>query len=300
MHPARTAICGVALFAAVPAAAASFIVDAGSPIGTPTCITASPRLAGGAPLRIASGCSLAPSVPGTIQYDARATFGSVGGSSLAATTGPYFGTAFGVGTTSEFQDFVVFTSSDPLATSTIVAANLNLNGSLLATARGGASFKATYSLGSKAAYIFADSSGYVENVGLSFLSGTIGTGASNALVQSPFFLVPLNTPVFFGLHLTTNAGVAGDLAAQSAVADYAHSFELPLGMDAFALADGVTANAGTWLVNNRRVAADSVVPEPATWAIMLLGFGLAGAWLRRFQAATGLRAASSRSHSNSG
>jgi hypothetical protein len=44
--------------------------------------------------------------------------------------------------------------------------------------------------------------------------------------------------------------------------------------------DGVTVNAGNWLVDNRFVDPLSAVPEPASWALMILGFGVLGAGLR--------------------
>jgi hypothetical protein len=83
------------------------------------------------------------------------------------------------------------------------------------------------------------------------------------------------------LMLSTGAGVGGSGSPESAASQFSNSFEIPIGIDAFVLPDGVTANAGDWLVNNRRVGAVEGVPEPATWAMMVLGFGLAGSLMRR-------------------
>lgn len=46
------------------------------------------------------------------------------------------------------------------------------------------------------------------------------------------------------------------------------------------MASGVAANSGDRLVNNRRVGE---MPEPATWAMLLVGFGVVGVALRRRQ-----------------
>jgi hypothetical protein len=83
------------------------------------------------------------------------------------------------------------------------------------------------------------------------------------------------------LQLTTSAGVGGSGSPESATSHFSNSFEIPIGIDAFVLPDGVTANAGDWLVNNRRLGATPTVPEPATWALMTLGLGSVGAKLRR-------------------
>ena len=54
----------------------------------------------------------------------------------------------------------------------------------------------------------------------------------------------------------------------------------------FNLPEGVTANApGSDIVNNRFMLATTSVPEPSTWAMMLLGFaGLSFAGYRRARA----------------
>jgi hypothetical protein len=89
--------------------------------------------------------------------------------------------------------------------------------------------------------------------------------------------------VLFRLSLQTSAVASGPMS--SASAEFASSsFKLPTGRDAFNLADGVAANAGDYLVNNRfldPLAPAAGVPEPAAWTLMILGFGAAGAMLRR-------------------
>jgi hypothetical protein len=105
--------------------------------------------------------------------------------------------------------------------------------------------------------------------------GVIGPATDAVLTTTPI-RVPLNTPVTFGLILSTFAG-AGSFA--QAGSDFGGSFKFASG-DAFDLPDGVTVNAGSWLVDNRFIDPLAAVPEPASWALMMLGFGLLGAGLR--------------------
>jgi hypothetical protein len=102
---------------------------------------------------------------------------------------------------------------------------------------------------------------------------------------SPTVTVFLNSPVLFSMHLETRAAASGPFSSASAEFSNA-SFKLPTGRDAFNLADGVSVNAGDWLVDNRFIdpLATGAVPEPAAWALMITGFGAAGAMLRRRRA----------------
>lgn len=79
-------------------------------------------------------------------------------------------------------------------------------------------------------------------------------------------------------------------------------FQLPGSLSSGALLNGgpnaLTANsnigdAGRYLFNvrNGTVVVPGSVPEPATWAIMLLGFGLAGAFMRGTKRSVSLRVA---------
>ncbi|MBU1377451.1 MAG: PEPxxWA-CTERM sorting domain-containing protein [Alphaproteobacteria bacterium] len=45
--------------------------------------------------------------------------------------------------------------------------------------------------------------------------------------------------------------------------------------------DSGLAPAGDFVVDRAYIVAGDVVPEPSTWALMILGFGSAGAMLRR-------------------
>jgi hypothetical protein len=51
----------------------------------------------------------------------------------------------------------------------------------------------------------------------------------------------------------------------------------------------VTAGAGAQAVNGQILTSTPAVPEPATWGMMLIGFGAIGAAMRRKQASQGTR-----------
>jgi len=93
--------------------------------------------------------------------------------------------------------------------------------------------------------------------------------------------VALNSPVNLVVRLQAGAGASGP--GSIALSDFSGSFKFPTN-GVFNLPDGVTANAGDYLVNNRFIdplAPAGGVPEPASWALMIAGFGLAGAALRK-------------------
>jgi hypothetical protein len=267
---------------AAPAFGEAFALNIGSPVGTPSCGNVSES--GSTPL---SGSIVCSPIGGASLLDgsAAALFGYVGGSAEAAVGSGYFGTAFGINTSSTFSDFVTFTADDDTATHVLVAANLAFSGEMNSTAFAGASVDLFYMLsGAGPGFIFAatDNAGVVRNdfiVAEGSVSGTL----NSALLRTGSLLAPVNTPLLMTLRLMTGAGVGGSGSPESATALFSNSFEIPFGIDAFVLPDGVTANAGTWLVNNRRVGDEEppVVSEPATLVLMSAGFGYVGAMLRR-------------------
>jgi hypothetical protein len=264
---------------AAPAAAATFAVSIGSPVGTPSCGNASAN--GSAPASRELVCS---PIGGASLLDgsAAALFGHVGGSASAAVGAGYFGTAFGISTQSTFQDFVTFSSDDDAVTHVLVAANLAFSGAMNSTAFATGSVDLLYSLSGVTPTMFFsanDDSGIIRN-DFGVAQGSVSGTVNGALLRTGMFLAPVDTPLLMTLQLSTGAGVGGSGSPESASSHFSNSFEVPLGIDAFVLQDGVTANAGTWLVNNRRVGATRAVPEPATWAMMLLGFGAVGHLMR--------------------
>lgn len=107
---------------------------------------------------------------------------------------------------------------------------------------------------------------------------SVGSGIS-LLLRTIDIQVPLNRNISFGFNIVSGASAFGPAA--DADSDFSHTLGFVPGGRPFVLQDGVTANAGTYLVNNRFGAAPGGVPEPASWTLMIAGFGLTGAALRR-------------------
>jgi hypothetical protein len=268
-------IAGTAL--AAPAAAATFAVAIGSPVGTSSCGNAGGS--GSVPLGRSVVCS---PIGGASLLDgnAAATFGYVGGDTTAVVGLGYFGTAFGINTNSIFSDEVTFHSVDPTVTQVLVAANLAFSGTMNATSSANAGVDLFYSLYGPGMIFSASNTGIARN-DFAVAQGSVSGGLNSALLRSSFVFVPVDTPITMTMSLGTGAGVGGGGLGASASSRFSNSFEVPIGMDAFVLQEGVTANAGDWLVNNRRVGPTAAIPEPATWAMMILGFGGVGYLVRR-------------------
>jgi hypothetical protein len=186
-----------------------------------------------------------------------------------------------------FQDFLVFTSSRPGATTENVSANLILDGLLQAGGTiAGAHVETTVILGSdlfRLSYDLDQDGNLVSSSDFLIDGGEVLNGAAALRMHTPFVTVSLNSPVLFRLDVQTSAGASGPVSHASSDF-FGHSFKLPSDGPAFILPEGVTVNAGDYLVNNRFIdplAAPTGIPEPASWAMMIAGFGLAGAMLRR-------------------
>ena len=225
------------------------------------------------------GCSGGPN--GSTTGGASAGFGHVGVAAGTFSTNPqpidYF-------TEASYIDTVTFTSINPTDTQAVVSLNLFLEGVLRTFGISQPRLEGSGYFGSTA-FVFGlqqipGAETFVS--GLNLVSGTLNNSAgfTSALLRTPTVIVPLGTPVEFKLALRAQsfAREPGSLGT----VDFLNTFEVPVGSDAFVLPAGVTANSGTWLINNRRVDPNAgAVPEPATWALMIGGFGMAGAVLRR-------------------
>ena len=267
----------VLLSFAAPAGAAEFIVRINSPVGTASCGDVTSGVSG-APVARSLACSTA----GRLDARAAALFGHVGGTSGASVGGLFFGAGFGINTISQFSDFVTFTSVDPSVTSVLIASNLAFSGTMNATGAGQAGVGLLYFMGGSGFYFYSASQDGVGRNDFGVALGSVSGGVTSALLRTAMFSVPTKHPILMTLRLGTGAGVSGGGDPSSARSEFSNSFEVPFGIDAFVLPAGVTANAGDWLVKNRRVDPDAAgaIPEPSTWAMMIAGFSGMGAALR--------------------
>lgn len=283
----RLGACWLATAAAMaspPASAASFSVSGQPPAsggGQGTCTSGS--LTSAAPTTFAGGCS--GSGIGISNGSAFATFGHIGARSYAET---YAAITLGAiwESTAGFTDQLIFSSDVEGALFADVALNIALSGLLQgrdgtihlshAVGPGNASVEGFARIHDRS-FRFSDGTYSPTNLGeFALVSGAFGD-VTSGLLRTPTVRVPLNVPVAFEFGIFTRAGVHG--AGGSALSDFDNSLEVPIGSDAFVLGSGVTVNSGSWLVNNRRIV--DAIPEPATWAMMIGGFGLVGGAMRR-------------------
>ena len=282
----RWAVAGAALLTlATPARAANFSVTISSPVGTPTCDGGGISTGrSSTPVSLSRACELS-SVPGSLAANGSASFGHVGARGEAHVSGGYTGTSFGITTTSYYSDSVTFTSTDPgLRTVTVGGMNLLLSGVMHTSERSDAEIVASVAFGRNYEFI-ANQLRVIKN-DFELVTGSVTGDVINASLRTGAVNVELNQQIFFSFYILAGAGVQGDGAMQFGTSDFGNGLEIPFDTDVFELPEGVTANAGDWLVNNRRVREVSAVPEPSTWATFIAGFGLVGAVARRRRFAT--------------
>ena len=121
---------------------------------------------------------------------------------------------------------------------------------------------------------------YGNNLALPVAFGgfNCSTASLNAgqILSLPVQQVSVGTPVVFSLQLMSGAHAIGN---GSALSDFSNSLEFPTGIDVFTLPQGFTANAGSYLVNNRFTLA--AIPEPETYVLMVAGLALLAYMQRR-------------------
>lgn len=278
-----TSATALALILAAPAAAATLVAGAGpnSDSATQTCSPAAGSVVGSSTVSFSTSCSSAAA--GTASAGAIAATGHLGGFAEADSHNGNSLIAKN-GSTATFDDFLTFTSSDPSLTSTTVAVNLLLDGvfdasgPVASTDAGVFLFFAGHNFGAR--YVLTQDGFRVDSSSFTLESGVIGA-TTNAALGTGTFLIPLNTPLHFVLSLEASALASGPGShAMAAFGD--HSFKFAA--TPFDLPDGVTLNAGDYIVDNRFIdplAPTGGVPEPAAWSLMILGFGLSGAAMRR-------------------
>jgi hypothetical protein len=280
-------VTALALLAATPAGAAAFLstfIGPNSDSATQSCSGDIGAKSGSATVHASASCSRAD--VGTANGQAVAAAGHLGayadadshnGDSLLAKTGA----------SAQYQDFLTFTSVDPTATSTTIAVNMLLDGVMQASGPVAGSF-VIVSLGFSGAsfgarFNLTEHGDFTSTSNFLLLSGAYGPTMEVALGTGTF-TIPLNTPLDFRTRIETTT-VASGPGGHASAAFLANSFKLA--PTPFDLPDGVTVNAGDYIVDNRFIdplAPAGAAPEPAAWALMIGGFSLAGAALRRRRA----------------
>jgi len=279
MRLLQTLVSAAALIAlATPASAASFSASAG-------CSTQNGGLRVFGPNPVSQDGVCFTQQIGVAHAQAFADFGHLGVQSDAASinTDSLF---IANSATANFEDIIVFSDpTAPIGATTPVSVNMILEGALDAATNGfgraGANIEGLVSF-SGGGFDFRFSTDGADDFDHSISVGTIAEDG-RMLMLSPTVNVFLNSPIVFRMSLASRAAASGPFS--SALSEFnISSFKLPTGRDAFNLADGVTVNSGDWLVNNRFIdprAPAGGVPEPASWTLMIMGFGLAGAVLRK-------------------
>ena len=280
------AIAAAALGGASGTAAATMTGSVGATSGSIGDCGEAKTQTGSAPVSLALTCG---DRFGVLTATAFAAVGHVGATARSATFGgtstPALPTAVAT-----YSDFLIFTSTDPNATEAEVSVNVFVDGVLNAAlgdpsvfTQAGAAFDAFVVLTGRLDIreSLNGEGGLFTQSNFGLVSGVLGP-APHGMLRSPTLIVSLNQPIFFEMGLEVGNVTSGPGA--SARSEFGHTFALPTGMDVFNLPDGVTVNAGDYLVNNRYfdpTAVTADVPEPASWALMIAGFGFVGGALRR-------------------
>lgn len=127
--------------------------------------------------------------------------------------------------------------------------------------------------------------------GLPVLTGLTANNASGS-----FEIYGGGTELFDGVQANSNNFFSDTLVDMSSAGalSFAHSSStLTFGIRAYGGGWQGAADEG-WGIDQLSITFDSVVPEPATWGMMIVGFGLVGAMLRRRRVSRGSAGASAR------
>jgi hypothetical protein len=184
----------------------------------------------------------------------------------------------GAGAHAFFGDRVTFSLVDPsrpVAEPIFASLNYTLDpGTLNSTKDGQARLDMFVVFGGELHRLISHDGVESSSTRLTSLGGTFST---------PTVGVPLNLSIPFGFSLEAlaGAGPVPGFGSTSATSDFFNTLSLAQSGPVFNLPEGITANAGNYLVNNRFIDPTAAVPEPATWAMLITGFGVVGVAIRR-------------------
>lgn len=128
--------------------------------------------------------------------------------------------------------------------------------------------------------------------GLPITHGALSLGfSSGGEVDNPDIVlvggVLTTAPVMVGVGAPVNISIFLSMFGQGPGgmdALFEHSLDFVRGQDVFTLPAGFTAEDPDAFIVDNRFTPPGAVPEPASWALMIAGFGLAGAMLRHRKA----------------
>ena len=269
-------IVAAALAPLLPAQAASFFVAAETSCGTESKTSSIPT---DIPLQVCNGA-------GSVVYSARAGGGNVG-VGVASSDGSIVGRVFASAT-----DTIRIEKTDPLAPDLLsTSLNLHLSGGLFAGPAGANPGGEFAGMSFFLATPFVTTRG-IHNIdgngdGDRFTSSLGETINRNGFFTTNFLTTPEATFSFAGRQFVElgytfglEATAIGSETQDKAHALFSNSFGFATTGPVFNLPPGYTANAGDYLVNNRFVRLNGAIPEPSTWAMLIIGFGVIGASLR--------------------
>jgi hypothetical protein len=171
-----------------------------------------------------------------------------------------------------------------------VTLGFTIDGALSAVGNSEAFTQLAYQLGDGPIYsAFGARAGYGTNfvTGLGDISGFIGTGAS---VSGSAFVTTFDLPIVFGQTYDWTTGLYSAAYPGSFIGTAASSFLNTAKLTSIVVKDAAGQTIDTSILsgsgtlydeNGAHVEAAAAVPEPATWAMMIVGFGTIGASMRR-------------------
>ena len=274
-----TAVLGLTGLTSLPASATTFSVTGPCSLATTT---------GSSPVTVMQTCT-SGSTGETYQGTAKSSQGHLG-TSITTTGGSTIQGAIESSLASFTTDVIFSPTAGSTATTINVSLNLNIAGSLAGALNTTAAWTIFGGAGAGGFSFAMDSvvqpGGVTGNpplapthsaTNISYTSGgetlspfsdTVSATATTAL-----FTVGVGVLVPIDLNLRVDGGAS---LGATGMADFLNSLDFPL-TNIFNLPDGFTVNdPDMFISNNNFVSPVAAVPEPSTWAMLLLGFAALG------------------------